>query len=93
MRDFSFEIDYLALMISVVSLVIGYFLWRKSRSFAQPGLFFSTVDPSLAPQKDWKTRLVKLPYLLNLMALFFFSGGIYRSSFFSSKEASYFHKG
>lgn len=72
MQDISFEIDYLALIIGAFSLAVGYFLWRRSHQFAKPSFLFSTVDPMLSTPKDWKTRLVKLPYFFNICALALF---------------------
>lgn len=69
MQDISFEIDHLALTLGIVALLLSYFLWKRNRLFSNPSLFFSYVDPLFISQRNWKTRLVNLPYLLNIVAL------------------------
>lgn len=86
MRDISFEIDYLALMIAAISLVLGYLWWRRTRQFAKPTLFFSILDPSVTAQKGRKTHLAKIPYLLNMSALLLFLVAFTDPHFFVPKK-------
>lgn len=51
MKEFAFEIDYWALLIVLALLPIGYFLWKKKQSYADPTLFFSSLSQMINPRK------------------------------------------
>lgn len=72
MQDVSFEIDYIALVIGIIALLLSYLLWRRNRQYAKPTLLFSSLGSSFSSSKDWKSRLVSLPFLLALSALLLF---------------------
>lgn len=70
MRNYSFEIDPFAFIISIIALVISLLLRHHYRQFAQPTLFYSDVEPAFSIQRDWKTRLAKIPNYLTFSAFF-----------------------
>lgn len=86
MQDFSFEIDKIALAISIIALAGVYFLWRRAQSFAKPSLLFSAIDPSLISKQKRKTRFANLPYQMNLAALLLFLIAFTDPHFFIPKK-------
>ena len=69
---FFLEMDYLALVLAGLALVLSYFLWRRSRKFEKPHLFFSALDPTLDVKKDLKLRLARLPPTFYILAYLLF---------------------
>ncbi len=72
MGELSFELDYLALILSAPGLVLGYFLWKRTDRFAEPSLFYSKIEPAYVSPKNWKSSLPKLSYQLSIGALILF---------------------
>jgi Ca-activated chloride channel homolog len=85
MQDISFQIDYLALVVALLALLLSYFLWRREQQFSKPSLFFSSLDPS-STVRDWKTRWSSLPRLLNILAFLLFLVAFVDPHFFIPKK-------
>lgn len=72
MSAVSFEIDFLALLYSIVFIGILLFLGRGRAFFQTPKIFVSNFHDLQVANRSWKVRYAKLPRYLEFLALGFF---------------------
>lgn len=71
-NDSEFVLHKLALAATCVFLIAVYLLWRRSRTFAQPHLFFSNLSSLIPPRPSLRAKLSPIDNYLKWLGLFAF---------------------
>lgn len=86
MPEFSFEIDFTALLILFLFSGVMLLIWRWSQFFLPPHIKFSNVTGLKREKRNWKERYEKVPYYLMFSALVLFSLAFIDPHFYIRKE-------